>query len=40
MTGTCEDCAYSVYDDTLDEYVCEAYLDEDEYYHLTQSNGP
>ena len=27
MTGTCEDCAYNVYDDILDEYVCEAYLD-------------
>ena len=32
MTGTCEDCAYNVYDDEMDEYVCEAYLDEDEVY--------
>lgn len=40
MTGTCEDCAYSVYDDMLNEYVCEAYLDEDEFYRLSQSNGP
>ena len=29
MTGTCDDCAYNVYDDEMDEYVCEAYLDED-----------
>ena len=21
MTGTCEDCAYNVYDDEMDEYV-------------------
>lgn len=24
MTGTCDDCAYNVYDDEMDEYVCEA----------------
>ena len=29
MTGTCDDCAYNVYDDEMDEYGCEAYLDED-----------
>ena len=34
MTGTCEDCAYNVYDDEMDEYVCEAYLDEDEFYRV------
>lgn len=34
MTGTCDDCAYNVYDDEMDEYVCEAYLDEDEFYRL------
>lgn len=28
MTGTCDDCAYNAYDDEMDEYVCEAYLDE------------
>ena len=28
MTGTCDDCAYNVYDDEMDEYVCEAYLDD------------
>lgn len=39
MAGTCEDCAYSVFDDTLGEYVCEAYLDEDEFYRLTQTGG-
>ena len=32
MTGTCEDCVYNVYDDEMDEYICEAYLDEDEFY--------
>ena len=37
MTGTCDDCAYNVYDDEMDEYVCEAYLDEDEFYRLMQT---
>lgn len=39
MTGTCEDCAYSAYDDVLNEYVCEAYIDEDEFYRLLQKGG-
>ena len=34
MTGRCDDCAYNLYDDELEEYVCEAYLDEDEFYHV------
>ena len=34
MTGRCDDCAYNLYDDELEEYVCEAYLDEDEVYHV------
>ena len=29
--------AYNVYDDEMDEYVCEAYLDEDEFYRLMQT---
>ncbi|MDO5142074.1 MAG: DUF6472 family protein [Eubacteriales bacterium] len=39
MAGHCEDCAYQVYDDALDEYVCEAYLDEDEFCRLLQHGG-
>lgn len=39
MTGTCEDCAYNVYDDEMDEYVCEAYLDEDEFYRVQTCGG-
>ena len=39
MTGTCEDCAYNVYDDEMDEYVCEAYLDEDEFYRVQTRGG-
>ena len=37
MTGTCDDCAYNVYDDEMDEYVCEAYLDEHDSYRLMQT---
>lgn len=39
MTGTCEDCVYNVYNDEMDEYICEAYLDEDEFYRLLQRGG-
>lgn len=38
MTGTCDDCAYNVYDDELDEYICGAYLDEDEYFRAMQNS--
>ena len=32
MQGTCEYCAYYVYDEDYEYYVCEADLDEDEMY--------
>ena len=35
----CEDCVYNVYDDEMDEYICEAYLDEDEFYRLIERGG-
>lgn len=37
MTGRCDDCAFNVYDDEMDEYVCDACLDEDEFYRAFQS---
>ncbi len=40
MGGNCESCAFSVYDDELGDYVCEAYLDEDEYVRLLRTDGP
>ena len=40
MSVSCEDCVYNTYDDELDEYICEAYLDEDEFYRLLQRGGP
>lgn len=30
----CDSCAYYVYDEEYDEYVCEAYMDEDDYAKL------
>ena len=27
----CENCAYNAYDEETEEYVCTAYMDEDEY---------
>ncbi len=40
MSEICDDCFFNVYDDAIGEYVCEAYLDEDEAYHLIQSGKP
>ena len=31
-------CAYLVYDDEAEEYVCDVRMDEDDYYHLVRSN--
>lgn len=30
MSARCEECAYFVYDDEYEEYLCEVNLDEDE----------
>lgn len=40
MAGTCDDCAFNAYDEETDEYICEAYLDEDELCRLLERGGP
>ena len=40
MTSNCDGCLYYTYDSVLDEYLCTAYLDEDEFYRLTQRTDP
>ncbi len=37
MPNLCEGCTFSVYDDIMGDYVCEAYIDEDEAYRIAQS---
>ena len=34
MDSLCSECAYLTYDDEYDEYVCDAEVDEDDYYRL------
>jgi len=34
----CETCAYYYYDDELEAWICERYLDEDEYARLIQNH--
>ncbi|MCR5235904.1 MAG: DUF6472 family protein [Lachnospiraceae bacterium] len=35
----CDDCQYYVYDDDLEEYICDMDMDEDDYAHImTQSS--
>ena len=31
MDNLCSQCAYLVYDDEMDEYVCDVRMDEDDY---------
>ncbi len=37
MDNMCQQCAYLVYDEEEDEYICDAQMDEDDYSRLTQS---
>ena len=34
----CSQCVFLVYDEEFDEYVCDVAMDEDDYYHLSQTN--
>jgi len=36
--GNCDTCCYLVYDDEMEEYVCDVNMDEDDYGHLVQSH--
>ena len=38
MDGLCSQCAYLVYDDDMEEYVCDVRMDEDDYYRRVRSN--
>ncbi len=38
MGNQCEQCAYFVYDEEMEEYVCDVQMDEDDYYRIT-TNG-
>ncbi len=35
--GTCDTCAYYMYDEDFDEYVCDMDMDEDDYVRLVES---
>ena len=34
--GRCENCAYYVYDEEYDEYICEADMDEDDFMRMME----
>ena len=34
----CETCNYYIYDDDLEEYICDVNMDEDDYYRLMQND--
>ena len=37
MDNLCSQCAYLIYDEEYEEYVCDARMDEDDYSRLNQS---
>ena len=37
MDNLCSQCAFLVYDEDYEEYVCDARMDEDDYSRLSQS---
>ena len=38
MDAMCSECAYLIYDEEYDEYVCDADIDEDDYYRLLEDS--
>ncbi len=38
MDNQCLQCAYYTYDEEYEEYICDADMDEDDYYRLLQQN--
>lgn len=35
----CETCAYFVYDEDMEEYICDCDIDEDDYYRISQGSS-
>lgn len=38
VNGTCDTCAYLIYDDDFDEYVCDINMDEDDYARMVSDH--
>ncbi|MEE1113481.1 MAG: DUF6472 family protein [Eubacterium sp.] len=37
-TGTCDTCAYLLYDEEYEEYICDINMDEDDYRRLLEDS--
>ena len=37
MDTLCTQCAYLIYDEEYEEYICDVQMDEDDYYRILQS---
>ena len=35
----CESCAYLIYDEDYEEYICDCRMDEDDYYHVSEGRS-
>ncbi len=38
MSGNCDSCAYMIYDEDYEEYICDANMDEDDYVRLQDNS--
>lgn len=38
MENQCQQCAYYIYDEEYEEYICDVDMDEDDYYQLLQKH--
>lgn len=39
MNSQCEQCAYLIYDEDMEEYICDCQMDEDDFYHVSQGKS-
>ena len=38
MSGNCDSCAYMIYDEDYEEYICDANMDEEDYVRLQDNS--
>ncbi len=38
MDALCAQCAFYIYDEEYDEYVCDVQMDEDDYYRISEGH--
>lgn len=39
MGNQCDQCAYLIFDEEAEEYICDCQMDEDDFYYVTQGRA-